>query len=86
MVETGKGGIHALKVPLASTYETAYEEGCVFSVTMFVERVQRSKRRLALALDATMGSANVSFHDVEEWEDWDVERTALVRSLLYGIH
>jgi hypothetical protein len=49
----GMGGIACMKVHMASTYP--YAEEAVFSQTMFVERIQRYfKRRLALALDATL--------------------------------
>jgi hypothetical protein len=56
----GMGGIACLKVPMSSTYP--YAEEAVFSVTMFVERIQRRfKRRLALALDATLYT-NIEWH------------------------
>jgi len=76
-VEVGEGrGLLLLKAPLGERYEDWYGgEARVFTVQMVVERVQREKRRLGGVVDATLRSSK--FHDVREWDDWDVPLTAL---------
>ncbi|KAJ1450838.1 hypothetical protein M885DRAFT_621291 [Pelagophyceae sp. CCMP2097] len=82
VLAVGSGGFAALKVPLSpEMYETCYDEGAVFTVTMFVERLQRQKRRLVCALDGTLINGAL-LHDVGDWDDWDVEASPLLAPAL----
>ena len=77
-LEVSEGRAFVLsKVPLKERYNVAYGgEGRIHTPHMLIERVQEKKRRLSCVIDATLRRAG-DFHDVGDWDDWDVERVSL---------
>mmetsp|Transcript_4697 Transcript_4697/g.13920 ORF Transcript_4697/g.13920 Transcript_4697/m.13920 type:complete len:417 (-) Transcript_4697:30-1280(-) len=75
-LEVGEGrALILMKAPLAERYEIALGgEANVFTVSMAVERVMQRSRRLSAVVDCTLRAPD--FHDVREWDDWDVDRVA----------
>ena len=77
-LEVSEGRAFVLaKVPLKERYDVAYGgEANIHTPHMLIERIQEKKRRLSCVVDATLRRPG-DFHDVGDWEDWDVERVAL---------
>ena len=77
-LEVSEGRAFVLaKVPLKERYDVAYGgEARIHTPHMLIERIQEKKRRLSCVVDATLRRPG-DFHDVGDWEDWDVERVAL---------
>ena len=63
---------------IARSYEKEYGgEGNSFTVDMFMQRLARSHTRVALVIDATGESPRTYFHNVADWEGWDVQLVKL---------
>ena len=77
-LEVSEGRAFVLaKVPLKERYDVAYGgEARIHTPHMLIERIQEKKRRLSCVVDATLRRPG-DFHDVGDWEDWDVERVEL---------
>ena len=77
-LEVSEGRAFVLaKVPLKERYDVAYGgEANIHTPHMLIERIQEKKRRLSCVVDATLRRPG-DFHDVGDWEDWDVERIEL---------